>query len=78
MLILGLFAAHYVQAHFICTKGNSNLIIKQINGEFILKELTLALYQNLHNSLDVTLCTLGPMEFIGIGRGPGSYVVKED
>ena len=44
-LIIGLISTQNVGASRLCVRGDSNLIIKQANGEFSLKEPTLAPYR---------------------------------
>ena len=44
-LLLGLISAQHVRASRVCIRGDSNLIIKQANGDFALKEPALAPYR---------------------------------
>ena len=50
-LILGLFTASAIGANNLCIHGDSNLIVKQANGEFALKESMLASYRTLVQGL---------------------------
>ena len=50
-LILGLFTANSIGVNNLCIHGDSNLIIKQANGEFALKEQMLAPYRTLVQTL---------------------------
>ena len=44
-LILGLFTTSAIGVNNLCIHGDSNLIVKQVNGEFALKESMLASYK---------------------------------
>ena len=50
-LILGLFTASAIRANYLCIHRDSNLIVKQANGEFELKESMLASYRTLVQGL---------------------------
>ncbi|EOY09500.1 Uncharacterized protein TCM_024917 [Theobroma cacao] len=46
-LVLGLYAIATIEVNNLCIHQDSNLIVKQTNGEFSLKELMLASYRTL-------------------------------
>ncbi|OMP00330.1 reverse transcriptase [Corchorus capsularis] len=49
-LVLGLHTARIIGVEELCIIGDSNLVVKQTNGEFSLKEPTLAPYRDLVRS----------------------------
>ncbi|GMP66143.1 hypothetical protein CsSME_00026619 [Camellia sinensis var. sinensis] len=46
-LILGLMVALHLGVSLLCIKGDSNLVVKQTNGDYAIKELPLASYRTI-------------------------------